>query len=244
MKVLDVFSGMGGFSRGLENAGMKTVAFCEIDPFCRRVLKAHWPDVPVFEDIRKIRKQDVGPVDVIAGGFPCQDASVANAYGQGTDGERTGLFREIIRLADDLEPEAIFMENVTELLNRGFGDVLGALAEIGYDAQWDCISASALGAPHKRERLFIHAYPGSQRRQGFKPDNSLFVSAFKAFTQYSNNTFDAWEELDRSEPVLRSINGLSIGMERRRLSMIGNAVVPQIPEMIGVEILKQMEATQ
>lgn len=241
MKVLGTFSGMGGFELGLEEAGMEIAAMCEIDPYCRQVLKSHWPDVPIFDDIQKLRGKDVGPINVICGGFPCQDASSANHNGKGTDGERTGLFREAVRLADELEPEVLLMENVTELLARGFGDVLGALAEIGYDAEWDCISAAALGAPHLRERLFIYAYPSSKRRKGFKPHDRLFIRAFEAYAKYCNKAFDQWKALDRSKSVLRGSDGVSVTMERRRLHMCGNAVIPQIPEMIGRAILQAQE---
>ena len=102
LKVLDLFSGIGGFSLGLERTGgFETVAFCEIDPFCRRVLAKHWPNVRQFKDVTKLRGEDVGPVDVITGGFPCQDISPAGLK-QGLDGERSGLWREFARLIGEL----------------------------------------------------------------------------------------------------------------------------------------------
>lgn len=238
LRVLDLFSGIGGFHLGLEaTGGFETVAFCERNKWSAKSLPR---GIPVHADVTCLHAGDVGPVDVICAGFPCQDASIANVEGTGTDGERTGLFRHIIRLARDLEPQLIILENVPELLNRGFGDVLGALAEIGYDAQWDCISASALGLPHKRERLFVVAYPQCSGRARSLSQRSLFVRALATFAKHGNSTADAWAALVRSEPVLRERDGLSLSMERRRLFQCGNAVVPAKVEGIGRAILESL----
>ena len=166
MRVLDLFSGIGGFSLGLERAGMETVAFCEISPVCRHLLAYHWPDVPCFDDVTTLTGEQVGPVDVICGGFPCQDISFAGK-GAGLAGERSGLWREYARLVRELRPAFVIVENVAALLGRGLGDVLGDLASLGYDAWWDCIPASAVGAPHRRDRLWIVAYARGQQHEGF-----------------------------------------------------------------------------
>ena len=162
MRVLDLFSGIGGFSLGLERAGMTTVAFCEIDPYCRAVLRKHWPDVPCYDDVRLLTAQRLAAdgisVDVICGGFPCQDISCAGA-GAGIEGERSGLWREYSRLIGELRPRYVIVENVAALLGRGLGVVLGDLAALGFDAEWHCIPASAVGAPHRRDRVWIVAYP-------------------------------------------------------------------------------------
>jgi DNA (cytosine-5)-methyltransferase 1 len=163
LKVLDLFSGIGGFSLGLERTGgFETVAFCEIEPFPRAVLKEHWPDVPCYEDVRTLTadqlRSDGIAVDVICGGFPCQDLSYAGK-GAGLEGARSGLWSEIARLVGELRPQYVIVENVSALLSRGLGRVLGDLAEIGYDAEWHCIPASAVGAPHIRDRIWIIAYP-------------------------------------------------------------------------------------
>lgn len=160
LRVLDLFSGIGGFSLGLERAGMQTVAFCEIDPFARRVLTKHWPEVPCHDDIRTLTadwlaENGLWP-DVICGGFPCQDISVAGK-GAGIGGERSGLWREYARLIGEIRPRYVIVENVAALLGRGLGDVLGDLAALGYDAEWHCIPASAVGAPHQRDRVWIVA---------------------------------------------------------------------------------------
>lgn len=166
MKVLDLFSGIGGFSLGLERAGMDTVAFCEISPVCRHLLAHHWPGVPCFGDVTTLTGEQVGPVDVICGGFPCQDISFAGK-GAGLAGERSGLWREYARLVRELRPAFVIVENVAALLGRGLGDVLGDLAALGYDAWWDCIPASAVGAPHRRDRLWIVAYARGQQHESY-----------------------------------------------------------------------------
>jgi DNA (cytosine-5)-methyltransferase 1 len=169
---LDLFSGIGGFSLGLERTGgFQTVAFCEIDPFCRKVLMKHWPKVPCYHDVReltaeRLRADGIVP-DVICGGFPCQDISLAGK-GAGLDGERSGLWSEIARLAGELRPRFLIVENVSALLARGLDRVLGDLAEIGVDAEWHCIPASAVGAPHRRDRVWLVAYPNAERLEGTK----------------------------------------------------------------------------
>jgi DNA (cytosine-5)-methyltransferase 1 len=165
-KLLDLFSGIGGFSLGLERAGFETVAFCEISPKCRHLLAHHWPEVPIFPDITTLTGEMVGPVDAICGGFPCQDISFAGK-GAGLAGERSGLWREYARLVRELRPTFVIVENVSALLGRGLGDVLGDLAALGYDAWWDCIPASAIGAPHRRDRLWLVAYARGQQHEGY-----------------------------------------------------------------------------
>jgi site-specific DNA-cytosine methylase len=178
LKVLDLFSGIGGFSLGLERTGgFETVAFCEIDPFCRKVLAKHWPTVRQYEDVKTLTAERLsadGVVpDVICGGFPCQDISFAGK-GAGIEGERSGLWSEYARLIGELRPEYVIVENVAALLSRGLDRVLGDLASIGFDAEWHCIPASAVGAPHRRDRLWLVAYPEcSERRAVDKTRNRL-----------------------------------------------------------------------
>lgn len=163
LKVLDIFSGIGGFSLGLEHAGMETVAFCEIEPFCQNVLEKHWPHTRIFTDIKLLNKElllrsGITRINVIAGGFPCQDISCAGKQ-RGIEGERSGLWKEYKRLIDELRPDYAIIENVANLRSRGLVTVLQDLWEIGYDAEWHCIPASAIGAPHRRDRIWIIAYP-------------------------------------------------------------------------------------
>ena len=161
MNVFDIFSGVGGFSVGLEAVGMQTLAFCEINPFCRKILKKHWPSVPIFPDITTIHKEDLKTlprIDVIAGGFPCQDISVAGKGG-GINAKRSGLWKEFVRLINEIRPKYAIIENVANLRGKGLIRVLQDLWEIGYNAEWHCIPASAFGAPHRRDRIWIIAYP-------------------------------------------------------------------------------------
>ena len=288
LKVLDLFSGIGGFSLGLERTGgFETVAFCEIEPFPRAVLKEHWPDVPCYEDVRTLTadqlRSDGIAVDVICGGFPCQDISYAGG-GAGLEGARSGLWSEIARLVSELRPQYVIVENVSALLSRGLGRVLGDLAEIGYDAEWHCIPASAVGAPHRRDRVWIVAYAAGTGRttgrvsigpeqarplasdsgkimadaacteqqgvwtesrgesDGPTDSNSILANDSRRQEQWSAQSNGAqltaiecsswW----RTEPdVGRVANGVPKRVDR--LKGLGNAVVPQIPEILGRAIL-------
>lgn len=156
-KVLDIFSGIGGFSFGLEKSGMKTVAFCEINPFCQKVLSKHWLDVPLFHDITLLGKKDLPQIDVIAGGFPCQDISIAGKK-KGINAERSGLWTEFARLINEIRPKYAIIENVANLRSQGLARVIKDLWTIGYNAEWHCIPASAVGGPHRRDRIWIIAY--------------------------------------------------------------------------------------
>ncbi len=296
MRVLDLFSGIGGFSLGLERAGMRTVAFCEIEPYCRAVLRKHWPDVPRYDDVRTLtadRLDADGIVpDVICGGFPCQDISTAGK-GAGLEGERSGLWSEYKRLIGEVRPKYVIVENVAALLNRGLDRVLGDLAEIGYDAQWHCIPACAVGAPHRRDRIWIMAYPESvgwercwssrPRRDGLADSSEILAHpqslhcngrdihagsdgqgprscgavgqsggsgevvsdagspdverqreiASRIAAQLDNARNDSWW---LTEPdVGRVAHGVSSRVDR--LKGLGNAVVPQIPQIIGEAIM-------
>ena len=135
MKVLDLFSGIGGFSLGLERAGMEPVACCEIDPFCQKVLKKHWQDVPIYKDVKNA-KWKKGQADAITAGFPCQDISFTGK-GAGLAGERSGLFWQAMRAVRLVRPKIVLLENVAALLHRGMGTVLSSLAKRGYNAEWD-----------------------------------------------------------------------------------------------------------
>lgn len=160
MRVGSLFSGIGGFDLGLERAGFTTAWFCEADEFCQRVLAHHWPAVPCYPDIKELRGDEVEPVDVLCGGFPCQDLSVAGKQA-GIEGARSGLWSEYARLVGELRPRYVVVENVAALRykRRGFGRVLGDLASLGYDTEWHCIPACAVGAPHERDRIWLIAYP-------------------------------------------------------------------------------------
>ena len=155
-----LFAGIGGIDLGFERAGFTCKWQVEIDDYANKVLEKHWPNVHRERDINECGKQNLERVDVIVGGFPCQDLSYAGR-GAGLDGERSGLFFETVRLVCELRPRLIMLENVAALLTRGLDRVCGTLAAVGYDAEWHCIPAAALGAPHIRDRIFILGYANS-----------------------------------------------------------------------------------
>jgi len=162
LTVGSLFAGIGGFDLGFERAGFKTLWQVEIDPYCRRVLERHFPHAERFADVRECGRHNLKSVDVITGGFPCQDISNAGKRA-GIEGERFGLWTEMRRVICEVRPQFVVVENVAALLGRGIERVLGDLAESGYDAEWDCIPASAFGAPHQRDRVWILAYAEHDR---------------------------------------------------------------------------------
>jgi DNA (cytosine-5)-methyltransferase 1 len=234
MKFISLFSGIGGIDLGLERAGMECVAQVEANPFCRKVLAKHWPEVPHHEDVRNVGRDNLPTAELIAGGFPCQDISYAGD-GAGIDGERSGLWREFHRIICELRPEYVLVENVAALLERGISRVLGDLAASGYDCQWDCIPAAAVGAPHRRDRVFVVAHVGQERTKRYfqKP-----LSRVKEFSWCENvrRVEDLRNRPDLPAPLFRGTrDGIPDWVDR--VGACGNAVVPQIAEYIGREIL-------
>lgn len=238
LRVLDLFSGIGGFSLGLERTGgFETVAFCEIEDFPRRVLAKHWPDVPCYTDVRELKGERLSAdgiaVDVVTGGFPCQDISAAGAR-VGLHGERTGLFFEIDRLVGELRPGFIILENSPELLDGWMGDVLGALARRGYNAEWEVIPAALMGAPHLRERIWITFY--SPQITGI---HELHLG--EALRRGLSDLGNPWATSSWDSPeagTCRVDDGIPDRVDRT--GSLGNAVVPQIPELIGHAILSSL----
>ena len=244
MNVLDLFSGIGGFSLGFERAGFKTVAFCEIDPFCQEVLKKHWPETPIYDDVREITKSrlvsdGIGRIDVVTGGFPCQDLSQAG-HQKGINAERSGLYKENLRVVSDLMPEIAVFENVTELLigdnGRWFAQFLYDLAEIGFDAEWHCIPASEFGAAHHRDRVWIIAYPNGTNVQGFKFPKPFCVNPEESRGRQHTRAINACLSADDYIEWRRNINELP--QELGALKAYGNTVYPDITEYIGRAIME------
>lgn len=277
LNLLSLFAGIGGFELGLERSGaFKTVAQCEIDPFCRRVLAKHWPDVPRYEDVRTLTAARLAAdgiaIDAICGGFPCQDISYAGP-GAGLEGERSGLWYEYARLIGELRPRVVVVENVRALLSRGLDAVLGTLTALGYNAEWETIRASDVGAPHERSRVWIVAYSDSKRklqsqgvfgyvrrwignaRQDVSDPNSF---GFQGCSVVGKCERQAWPQAGQ-EASGNAGNGNAIGSwwhvepdvgrvangvpdRSHRLAALGNAVVPQIPELIGRAIGQALAA--
>lgn len=232
LRVLDLFSGIGGFSLGLERTGgFETVAFCEIEEFPRRVLAKHWPKVPCYHDITTAEFAE--SVDVVTAGFPCQDISSAGKRA-GLTGGNSSLFWGVVRAVCMVGRPRLVLENVAAILNRGMGDVCGALAEVGYDAEWHCIPASAIGAPHSRDRIWIVADAERDKQPRQKP----CVGPFGRMGRLVKSV--AW---DRGwKETLASLRGVDDGLPRSvdRTDGLRNAVVPQIPELIGCAILESL----
>jgi DNA-cytosine methyltransferase len=166
LKLLDTFSGIGGFSYAAEKlvGGFETTQFVEIDPYCQKVLKKHWSNVPIHDDIRTFTAKPF-QFDAVCGGFPCQDISTAGRGKGITQETRSGLFYELMRVVRMVRPKYVILENVAAILNNGLDIVLGELSEAGYDAEWAVISASSLGACHQRSRWWLAAYPSSNSRE-------------------------------------------------------------------------------
>ncbi|MBI9080245.1 MAG: DNA (cytosine-5-)-methyltransferase [Pseudodesulfovibrio sp.] len=164
MKVGSLFSGAGCGDLGLEWAGFEHAWFCEADPYARKVLAARWPGVPIYGDIKEVDFTKAPSIELLAGGFPCQDISVAGS-GEGIQGERSGLWSEFARAIAEIRPRYALIENSPALTGRGLDVVLSDLAALRYDAEWHCIPAAALGALHKRDRIWIVAYPNSAWEQ-------------------------------------------------------------------------------
>lgn len=241
LRVLDLFSGIGGFSLGLERTGgFQTVAFCEIDPFCQRVLAKHWPEVPVVRDIHSLGREQiaaVGPVDAICGGFPCQDLSQARRGGdaKGLDGDRSGLWVELPRIVEIARPKWVLVENVHRLATSGVDRVIAAMEGLGYACETLIVGAGNAGAPHLRQRLWLVANAACERRG----EITRHVAEATGGRQGAGHVASL-AEVERpcwaDEPgVCRVAHGVPNRVDRLRA--LGNAVVPQIPEMIGRAIL-------
>ncbi len=283
LKVLDLFSGIGGFSLGLERTGgFETVAFCEIEEFPRKVLKKHWPEVPCYEDVTKLTGEQVGPVDVICGGYPCQGESFAGKRG-GKEDDRW-LWPEFSRLVAELRPTWVVGENVFGHISMGLDDVLSDLEGQGYACRTFVIPACAVDAQHRRDRCWTVAHSNSRdgkSSEGQRPglwgsasgkgsdddprgassEQEAMANAISIGQQRPGQHVNAshkktsggWEadhafdERFRSkwcpEPdVGRVANGVPARMDR--LKALGNAVVPQVVEMIGNAILAAEGDTQ
>lgn len=171
IKLGSAFSGIGGFELGLHWAieDLETVWQIEKDKYCQTILKKHWPNSRLYDDITTVNTKEMKSVDILCGGFPCQDISTANPKAEGLNGKRSGLFWELWRIISDFREQnrqipIILLENVPAITNRGLGTVLGALSELGYDAEWFVLSAGEnFGAPHRRRRWFLVAYANKER---------------------------------------------------------------------------------
>ena len=208
LQLLDTFSGIGGFSYAAEHivGGFETVAFVEREPYCQRILGNHWPSVPIYDDITTFNPRPHS-ADVICGGFPCQDISTAGKQAGIKEGTRSGLFYELMRVIRLVQPRYVVLENVAAILANGLDTVLGELAEAGFDAEWACIPASAVGACHQRDRWWLVAYAPHLLSNGQQAGHAgeFGVRAVSEFGDGSGalaNTSS--QRLERQKPAWRS----------------------------------------
>jgi len=242
LRVLDLFSGIGGFSLGLERTGgFETVAFCEIEEYPRATLKKHWPGVPIYEDVRTLTSEQTGPVDVICGGYPCQPFSLAGKR-RGTEDDRH-LWPAMLRLIVELRPSWVIAENVAGHITLGLDQVLTDLENNGYSAAPIVIPTVAVGANHRRDRVWIIAHTpisgqqGNVREAGLQKTNNRPPKTLGS-QHWHSGPFADWEKLMGEPGLCWMDDGIPSTVDiRPRLHAYGNAVSPQIVEQIGYAIL-------
>lgn len=243
MNHLDLFSGIGGFALGLNRAGFNTVAFCEVDPFCRAVLKKHWPDTPIIEDVRNAEDFDaVGDVDIITGGYPCQPWSGAGLK-RGKDDDRH-LWPEMLEVIRRKRPTWVLGENVANHVSMGLDEVLFDLERESYQARAFVIPACAINSPQRRDRCWILAHAESGRGRG--GDSEEYRANQRIVFEEERQGSEVWGEVERCgllrrwEEIESPVRGVDYGLSDwvDRVKSLGNAVVPQIPEIIGSAIMK------
>ena len=240
VRIGSLFSGIGGFELGLERAipGAVTVWQCEQNNFCQQVLQKHWPGAKIYNDVRNIN-ETVEPVDILCGGFPCQDISVAGKQRGIEHDTRSGLWWEMHRITRILQPRIIIMENVAAILSVGGRTVLGSLAEIGYDCEWTVILARQFGAPHIRKRWFAVAYPHSGNikehpGRGIQVEKKIQSSGFTGKDTGPGPNY--WQGFPTQSPFHRRNDGVSHRVDR--IKSLGNAIVPQCSEWVGRQIVQ------
>lgn len=237
-----LFTGIGGLDLAAEKAGFKTVGQCEIAEYQSKVLEKHWPNVPRWRDIKdvnleSIKNREIGTITVISGGFPCQDISFAKTWTtngehavDGIDGKRSGLWKEYKRIIGEVKPKYVVAENVKALTKKGLDVVLRDLAELGYDAEWCVTAAAYFGAPHRRERCFVVAYPIGFRRN----KEGIFQSCFTGKEVRHSPKWELSRTICKAngKKTLPETFGIYDGIPRgvddaSRITSLGNAVVPQ-----------------
>lgn len=274
MVIGSLFSGIGGLELGLELAGLGPVRWqVEVDPWCLATLEKAWPNARRFNDVRSVGGDNLPAVDLICGGFPCQDISHAGK-GKGLSGERSGLWSEMLRIVREIGPRVVVVENVTALQRRGLDVVARGLQDAGYSVEATRIRAEDIGAPHRRERLFLVAYAdrdalreraewqpsrpkeGLQKSESPEPRHVGKELAYDALRRHGfpprrgdEDAWIAWEKIGGPQPgVCRSSHGFPSRLDgfarRNRLKALGNAVVPQVAEVVGRRILEKVCAIE
>ncbi|WP_051294885.1 DNA cytosine methyltransferase [Maridesulfovibrio bastinii] len=248
MKVGSLFSGVGLTDFGLELAGFEHAWFCEIEPYAQNILSKRWPGKQIYKDIKELDGNDVEKVDLLSGGFPCQDVSCGGKRKGITKETRSGLWYEYARIIRQILPKYVLIENVPGLRSKGFDIVLKELAKIGYDAEWIVLSAAQFGAPHLRERLFVVAYPHSYGDDNTTGTRRIFTEARINAVNFQLNSKASWNNLqiDRTTPekickaypgpiIHRMDDGGADWLDR--LKALGNGITPQQAHFVGSLIL-------
>jgi DNA (cytosine-5)-methyltransferase 1 len=246
-----LFAGGGGFDKGLENAGWQCEWQVEINDDCNRVLAKHWPGLRRHGDVRTFPpgNPDDWRVEWIVGGFPCQDISVAGKR-VGIEGERSGLWGEYVRIIRTLRPSGVIVENVAALLSNGMGRVLGDLAELGFDAEWDVLPTCAFGAPHSRERVFLIAHSDQERcrrwrdRMSDAPRHDHWKATqaqreWKDVERWLRETFSDCDREETDAATAGMVDGIPAWMDREaECGIFGNSVSPIVAEWLGRRIVE------
>lgn len=225
LKALSLFSGIGGIDLAL-NDYAETIAFCEQNSYCQKVLNERFPNVPIFNDVKNINKEvlkNYGKIDIIHGGFPCQDISIVGS-GKGLAGERSGLFYEICRIANEIRPTFIFLENVPAIRTRGLKKVAQEFIKLRYDCRWLLLSADKLGGPQKRQRWFLLAYNSERKRKDFK--NTEIQTSIKDISdnkEIQENNKEFFDSNSTSNRLLKNRAG-TISMGASKLSSASNII--------------------
>ena len=232
LTVGSLFAGIGGFDLAARWMGWRTAWVSEIDPYASTILAKHFPDAPNHGDITRMDGRAIEPVDILVGGFPCQDISLIGK-GAGITGHRSGLWTHYARLIDEIRPSYVVAENVSALRSRGLETVLGDLTALGYDAEWHCIPAAYVGAPHRRDRIWIIAYRGGSGLEGHA-GNGGAAEREAASGPIATGDLRGREDAGRwwkNEPGLaRVVHGVPSYVDRVRC--LGNAIVPQVAHLL------------
>lgn len=258
IRVGSLFSGIGGMEIGLSRAipNIRPAWFCEQNLYSQSILSKHWKGVPIYDDVRNINKSNVESIDILTGGFPCQDISGANKNPQGVkNGKKSGLWWEMLRIIGDLRPRIVIMENVSNVLRMGGIAVVGSLNEIGYCVEWEIVSARQFGKCHQRKRWFGVAYPDGvplenrteipvamETRTGSR--NEYDTRGQIMSTVRDNRTISDFAGVGRESALCGVDDGISRKLDdserlrRNRLTALGNAIVPDCSEYVGRCVLK------
>lgn len=250
MRIGSLFAGIGGFELGFERGYPESETLWQVEQnqWCRSILRKHWKNTTIYEDIRDVGKHNLKPVDIILGGFPCQDISISNKNARGLDGKRSGLWWEMHRVISELRPRYAVLENVPNVIRLGGREVVGSLTTIGYDCEWTIISARQFNAPHKRSRWFCIAKLSNPDTPRIETGTEIPISvATRRSFEYeqlsrceslpslwNNKKASDWDGIGHQSSVHRMDDGLSHRVDRIR--GLGNSIVPAQSEYIARQL--------